>query len=136
MDHQRQAGFTRGGDVLAEHCRLNLARAEVIVEIQAAFADPHHLGPLRQFDQGRRRQVRRILGLVRMDPDRAPDVVMRHGDLMGRLEGGQLVRNLDHQPDARLARPRDNGVPILVELGRVQVHMAVDQHQPILSCWT
>ena len=48
--------------MLAEHRLLDLARAEVIVEVQAALADPHDLGSLRQFDQGRRRQVRRILG--------------------------------------------------------------------------
>ena len=135
MDHQRQTGFARRRHMLSEHRRLHIARAEVIVEIQTAFADPDHLGPLRQLYQRRRRQVRCVLGLVWMDSDRAPDVVVRHGDPMGRLEGGQLVGDFDHQTNARLARPGDDGVPVLVELRRVQVHMAVDQHQPTRSCW-
>ena len=53
MDHQRQAGLPRGMDVLTEHLRLHLARAEVVVEVEAALADPHHFRPSRKVDQRR-----------------------------------------------------------------------------------
>ncbi len=44
MDHQRQAGLARGGDVGAEALLLRVARAVVVVIVEPGLADRHHLG--------------------------------------------------------------------------------------------
>ena len=51
MDDQRQAGFTRRGDVLAEAFLLRLARACVVVVVETRLADRHHLGVAGARDQ-------------------------------------------------------------------------------------
>jgi len=89
VDHQRQARAARRLDVLAEDRRLNIARAEVIVEVQAAFADADDARAIRQFNQTVHGQVGIVLGLVRMDADRAPDVGVVHRQGVRRLEGRQ-----------------------------------------------
>ena len=53
MDHQRQAGFARGGDVVAEAVLLRVARAVVVVIVEPGLADRHHLGMARARAPGR-----------------------------------------------------------------------------------
>lgn len=130
MDDQRQAGLARGLDMAAEHLGLDVARAQVVVEVQPTFADADHAGPLRQLDQIGRRHGRMVLGLMRMGPDGAPDIVMGHGQGVGGLEGRELVRDLDHHLHPGLAGADDDFVAVLIELGRVQIDVAVDDHQP------
>ena len=65
-----------------------------------------------------------------MGADRAPDVGVGHGEGVGRLEGRELVADVDHQADAGRAGAGDHRVAVLVELRRVQVDVAVDQHRP------
>ena len=130
VHHQRQAGPPCRMDMGPEHRRLHIARAEVVVKIQPAFADAHDPGPSGQFNQPVGSQIDVILRLVRMGPDRAPDVLMRHGQTMGGLEGRQLVRDLDHQLDAGLTGPGDHGIAVLIKLGSMEIDVAVDDHPP------
>ncbi len=130
VDHQRQADLARRLDVLPEHRRLHVARAEIIVEVEAAFADAHHAGTLGQRHKIGRRHGRVVFRFMRMGADGAPDVGVRHGQGVGGLKGRQLVRYFDHQADSGGAGPVDDGVAVLVELRRVQIDVAVDQHQP------
>jgi hypothetical protein len=69
-----------------------------------------------------------VLGLVRMGPDRAPDVVVGHGDGVDGLERRDLVADGDHQFDPGLAGAIDHRLAVLVVLMGVQVYVAVDEH--------
>jgi hypothetical protein len=128
VDHQRQAGLARRRHMGAEHVGLHLARAEVVVEVETRLADADDLGTACQLDQALGRQVDVILGLVRVGADRAPDVVMGHGDGMDGFERRNLVADGDHQFDAGLAGAADHRLAILVVLMGVQVYVAVDEH--------
>ena len=43
MDHQRQAGALGRLDMSLEDGDLNIAGAEIVVEVQPSLSDPHHL---------------------------------------------------------------------------------------------
>ena len=51
MDHQRQPGLARRGDVSAEAALLRIARAVVVVIVEPGLADRHHLRMARARDQ-------------------------------------------------------------------------------------
>ena len=110
--------------------RCKRSRAEVIVIIKSGFPDAHHPWPRRQIDQDFRTKMRIFLGFVRMCSDAAPDVVVLRSDRIHIFEGGHAVANADHPLDARRASAVDHGASVFIELRRVQVNVAIDQHQP------
>jgi hypothetical protein len=128
MDHQRQSGLARGGGVDAEHLGLDVARAQVVVEIEAALADAHHPRVGGHAHQGGGVEVGGLLSLVRMGADRAPDVRLVGQGAHGRIVG-HPVADVDHQGDAGGAGAGDDRRAVRVELRRMQVDVAVDQHR-------
>src|SRR5258708_35672929 len=72
MHDERQLAGAGGLGVSAEDYFLPRARAVLVVEVKAAFADPDHPGMLREPSQ--RRGVGRCLArcLMGVDADRAP----------------------------------------------------------------
>ncbi|MNE43630.1 hypothetical protein D3C80_1378160 [compost metagenome] len=102
--------------MLTEDRRLLVARAEVVVEVQTTFADADDARALGQSHQFVGGQLDMVLGFMRVGADRAPDVIVRHGQGVGGLKGRQLVRNLDHQTHPGLASAGDDFVAVLVEL--------------------
>ena len=63
-----------------------------------------------------------------MCPDCRPDVGMGVGQRSHRAEVGNLVANLDHKADARLAGAHDHALSVAIELRRMEIYVAVDQH--------
>src|SRR5262249_15019624 len=80
MNNKRQADLARGRDVRAENAFLDVAWAQIVVEVEPRLADPDPQGVLGQRRQIRRGEVGMFFGVVRMDPYRTPDVVTSFGD--------------------------------------------------------
>ncbi len=86
MHDERQLARPRGLGVGAEDYFLPRARAVLVVEVEAAFADPDHPGMLREPSQRRgvgRRLARCLMGV---DADRAPDVIIALSKAAHRIE--------------------------------------------------
>ena len=128
MDDERQAGFPRGGGVRPEQLRLARPRAVVVVEIEAGLADADDLGVAGAVEDGGAIGVGLRCRLVRMDPDRAPDVRISLGDVAHRVEFAEPGADGEHRPHARAPRPRDDLRPVLGR-GVVEMAMAIDEIQ-------
>src|SRR6185437_14662887 len=76
VDDERQAGLARRAAMGAEQRLLLGPRAVLVIEIEPALADPHHLGMLRQRNEPGNAWVRLRGRLMRVDADRAPDVAV------------------------------------------------------------
>src|SRR5713101_4026139 len=76
MDDERQTGLARRRGMRAEDLDLAFARTVLVIEIEPAFADADDLLVARQGAQGRRIGGAFARGLVGMDADRAPDIVL------------------------------------------------------------
>ena len=126
MHDQRQAAVARGGDMGAENLRLHVARAVIVMKIESAFADADHLRLLRQFQQVARGQVRVFARLMRMRAHRRPDIAVRLGQRVNRVEIRDAVADIQHQPNARLTRTRDDRLAVLIELRRMQVDVRIN----------
>src|SRR5262249_14856270 len=101
-------------------------------EVEPGFADADHLGMLRQFRQPLGVDCRLAASLMRMDTNRAIDVRVALGDLAYPVELGDLGRDRDHATDAGRPRAGHHLVELGVELGEVQMAVAVHQHQDAL----
>ena len=98
---------------------------------------PTTFGRAARSHQQFRVKSRIVLGFVRMRADRVPDVGVRLGDGADGREAADAVADGHHQADAGRPRPRDHRLAVGVELRRVQVDVAVDQHPAypiVLSC--
>ena len=129
MHDQRQAGLARRGDMGAEALLLLVARAVLVVEIEAGLADADDLGMARRLDQAVGRALPLLLGLVRMDADRAPDVVVALGDGAHLLELVEPRADRQHARHAGRAGARQHARLVAGKLGEVEMAVAVDQHQ-------
>src|SRR5260221_7513108 len=90
----------------AEAFDLFVPRAVLIVEIEPGLADAHDLGMLRGLDEAIGRALSLLLRLVRMNADRAPDVVMALGNGANALELVEPGADRQHARDAGRASPR------------------------------
>lgn len=80
MQDERQVGAACGFDVSFQTGELVGFRAVAVMKVQTRFADaddPWMLGELNQFIG---RDVRTVLGVMRVRADRAPDIVKTLGD--------------------------------------------------------
>src|SRR3979490_3293282 len=98
MHDQRQPGLARRGDVGAEAFGLLFARTVLVIEIEPGLADADDLGMARRLDQAVGRALPLLLRLVRMNADRAPDVLMTLGD------GAHLVELVESRAHGQHAR--------------------------------
>ena len=83
---------------------------------------------LGQADQMFRRYFRFILGVVGMDADGAENVVVFFGDRPNGVELGDPGADGQHVADAGLMGAADDVVQLAVEIGEVQMAVAVDEH--------
>src|SRR5882672_6129839 len=125
---QRQAGRAGGGDVGAEDFDLTVTRAVVVVEVEAGFADPDHLGMPGQFDEALDANVRFAGGFMRVNADRAVDVVIALGDRAHAVELADARADGHHRRDAGGAGARYDGIQLAaLLLVVVEVAMAIDE---------
>ena len=129
MHDQRQAGLARRGDVGAEALGLLLARAVLVVEVEAGLADADDLGMARRLDQAVGRALPLLLRLVRMNAHRAPDIGMAFGDRAHLVELVEPRADGQHAGHARAAGARQHARLVAGKLGKVEMAVAVDQHQ-------
>jgi len=133
VDHQRQLGFARGLNVDAESPLLRVARAVVVVIVEPRLADRHHLRVLGRGDEVGNRHVRFLGGMVRMRADRAIDVVETLGDGAERGEFPDLGRDRHQARDLGGAGAREHGIELGGKIGKIEVAVAVDEHQLAFS---
>ena len=107
----------------------SVARAVLVVEVEAGLADADHLGMARRLDQRGRECLPLLLRLVRMDADRAPDVAVALGDRPHLLELVEPRADGQHAGDARGPGARQHAGFVGRQLGEVEMAVAVDQHQ-------
>src|SRR5579871_3344880 len=121
-----EARPVRGGDMGAEHPLLDVARTEIVVVIEPGLADADHLRLGRQRRQALGRQFGMIGRLMRMGPDRAPNIGIAFGDRANPLKCVEPGRDRQHCADAGGAGAGDDRVALLVEIGKIEVAVAVD----------
>ena len=80
VDDERQAGLARGLDMRLEALALRRAVGLVVIIIEPALADGDHARMVGALDQRGGAKVGMGVGLVRMDADAGPDIVMALGD--------------------------------------------------------
>src|SRR5947209_3282694 len=98
------------------------------MEVEAGLADPDDLRPSGKGDQLICGEPLMILGFVRMGAYGRPNVSLGNCKGVHRLEAVEAIANGQHETNPRGASPFDHQTPVLVELGRVQVDVTVDQH--------
>src|SRR5208337_4199598 len=70
-----------------------------------------------------------LLRLMRVDADRAPDIVVLPGDSQHGIELRQLRADGDAGADAVLARARKDFRHLTGKVGKIEMAMAVDEHR-------
>ncbi len=69
MDHERQTGIARGGNVGAKPLRLRVARGFVVEVIEASLADRNDLGMAGEFFKITYSYVQFLMRIMRMRAD-------------------------------------------------------------------
>ncbi len=130
MDDQRQPALMRCRDMRAENPLLGLARAVLVMEVEAGLADPDHARMRGEHAEFGRRRIGVIGGFVRMGADRAPDIVICLGNRAHCRKRVEPGADRQHRPDPSLSGAADHRLALGREIGKVEMAMAVDQHWP------
>ena len=128
MDDDRKAGFPGRPDMGAEAFFLEVAGAVVVVEIEARFAEADDLRVGGHAYQVFGRHLGFVPDIMGMDADGAEDVVVFLGDGEHAFKRGDAGADGQHVADPGLAGAGHDGVEFVLEIGEIQVAVAVDQH--------
>src|SRR5262245_18147844 len=128
MNDQRKAGRARGRDVIAEAPLLRITRAEVVMIVEAGYADRDSLRMLGEAHDLLDADIELLVGVVRMCADRAEHVgiALRDGKKLGAPVHPRRDRH--HAPYPSRARSADDDVELAAEVGEVEMAVTVDQH--------
>ena len=96
--------------------------------VEPGLADRHHLGMARALDQFRRADVELLVGMVRMGADRAEHLGKPLGDRQQIGLPAHPGRDRHHAADAGRPGARHHAVELVLEVGKVEMAVAVDQH--------
>ena len=129
MDDQRQPGFARSRDMGAEDLLLHVARALVVMVVEAGLADGDAARMLGQGDQPLGRHIRLHGSVVRMRADREEDALMTLCESPIGVEACHMGRDGHHATDAGRSGGRQNLGEAALKIREIQVAMAVDQHR-------
>src|ERR1700681_3776550 len=105
----------------AKDALLARARTVLVIEIEPAFADADDLGMPRQRTQRRRVGLRLAGGFVRMDADRAPDIVFSLSKRPHIVEFAHFRTNRQKAADARAAGARQHLAALGGEIREVEM---------------
>jgi len=125
MDDQRQSGLLRRRDMDAQAFLLHLRGLGGVVIIEAGLADADEFRMRRQRDKIVHRRQRLLCRTHRMGARGIEHLGVRLGD---GAHGGLLPKpraDRHHAVHTRSTRARDHLVQITVEIGKVEVAMAV-----------
>ena len=100
MDDKRQAGFTRCCNMRSKTMLLRRARAQVIVVVKSRFADANRFGMLGKSDEISDRNVKFLMGMVRMGSDGAEHIRVALGNAEQAIKFLDLRTYRDNEPDA------------------------------------
>ena len=128
MDDQRQPGFARGRNMLAKALCLRVARALVVVIVEAGLADRHDFRIFRQSDQRFGVDIQFLMRVVRMGADRAENLRKFLRDRQHLRKFAHARADGDQARDAGGARARDHRVELGGEIRKIQVAVAIDEH--------
>ena len=132
MDDERDIGQARGPDMRAERGLLHVPWRAIIEVIQPQLANSNHLGVVRQSSEFLRFGHRLLCRVVRMDADRAPEVLLRSDYRRQALRLRQRGPDGDHLTHAGRRGARQHARPFSLGVV-VQVAMRIDQHQGIMQ---
>ncbi len=126
MYDQRQTTFACRFNVRAENAHLDIARAQVIMEIETAFADADHFGHLRQCKRVWTVRPGFFTRFMRMRAGGGPDIGMIMGQPVDGVEVRHAIADIDHEIDAGVARALNDIGAVLIELRGVQIDMGIN----------
>ena len=107
---------------------LRVARALVVVIVEAGLADRHHFRMLGKRDQRLGIDVEFLVGIMRMRADRAENLRIFLGNRQHLRQLTHAGGDGDHAADAGRPRPPDHRVELGGEIGKIQVAVAIHQH--------
>ena len=113
----------------AEHALGDLARAAVVMIIKTRLTNADAARVLRQRDQLFEGRLGLLMRLMRMRAHREPDIVIGFGNRAIAVVTADEGRDGDQPSHASGFRARNDSVAFFCELGKVEMAMAVDQHQ-------
>src|SRR5688500_785724 len=116
-----------------EAVALPVAVAMVVIEIEAALADSDDPRVRRPFHQIGGLHVGMGVRLVRMDPDRGPDVALALGEADHLVPFGLAGRDVEHRADARRPGAGEHRLLLLDQALIVEMAMAVGEHGASLA---
>ena len=128
MDDERKVGDAGRCDMPAKAHRLQRLVLGAIDIVETRLPDRDHLRMLRQGDEFLRRDVRLLMGAVRMCADRAIDRGVAFGDGADLVEAAHARRDGHHEADAGRVCVGDQAVAVLIEIGKIEMAVAVDEH--------
>src|SRR5262249_12043370 len=128
MDHQREPGLPRRRDVIAKAPRLRVPRTVVIKIVEPGLADRDHLRLARKRHKLLDRDIKLLMGIMRMRSDRAEHVREPLGDRRHRGMPLHPGGNRNDARNARRLRTSDDGVELIGKIGKVEMAMTVYEH--------
>src|SRR5215813_1528518 len=129
MDHERQPGCARGGDMVAKSLFLRRPRAALVVVVEPGLSDGDHLGMAGAADQLIDSDVELLVRVMRMRANGAIDIGKALGDGNHLSVAFDSRRNGDDARDAGRPRAGNDGIELAGKIGKIEMAVAVDQCQ-------
>ena len=105
----------------AEHAILNIARAQIVMKIEAGLADADDFWMIRQREKLVGEQGAMIGSLMRVRPDRAPDPVISLRDRPHPVELVEPGADRQHRFDPGRPGAGDDGIPLGRKIGEIEM---------------
>src|SRR5262249_7830209 len=107
---------------------LRVTRTEVIVIVEAGFADGDGLPMLGEAHDLVDADIELLVSIVWMRADRAEHVGIAFGDGTKVVTAFDPRRDRDHAPYPGRARSSNDGVELAAEVGEIEMAVTVNQH--------
>ncbi len=128
VNDERQSGNARRLDMQAEAVLL-VGNGTFLVEIiEPRLTDRHHLGVRGAFDDLLQPNVALLRRIMRMRADRTAHIGKAFCNRLNPRELTHARRDGQHRANASRFRPRNDLIELALEIGKIQMAMAVDKH--------
>src|SRR5690606_17296273 len=133
MDDDGEAALLRCVDMAAKALLLPRPVALVIIIVEPGFADTDHARVHRSRHKLRGVDLWMLVGVVRMDADTCPHIVIRLGGGEHVVPFAFACRNVQHRTNAARAGTRQHLALLLGKPLVIEVAMRIDEHQAASS---